>query len=68
MPRVYSPAGEQLAWIGEAIGEDVETYEIVDILLDDLLDDGSRVQSIDQVLMYTRDGVTWELTARQITD
>ena len=75
MARVYSDAGEQLAWIGETIGDDVETYEIVEEC-----DHCEGTHMIGPVpcwhctngrrerLRFTRDGKTWELTARRVSE
>lgn len=86
MPRIYSDAGEQLAWIGEAIGDDVETYAITDVRecnncgnTVEAVDDGYVCATCDrdlapcqcapsQRMRYTRNGVTWELTARRVDD
>ena len=70
MPRVFSPAGEQLAFIGEAISDDVETYEVAVFCEDG----GGRdceyfaEKGNEETLRFTRDGKTWELTARAVED
>jgi hypothetical protein len=69
MPRIYSPAGEQLAWIGEAIGDDVETYDVIDVpAYVERVGSVERIPNEETILRYTRAGRTWELVAREVTD